>query len=1015
MRPALPLLGSTLALLVLIPHAGAQGQGQLPVPRLVANLGTAPVDADSGPHDFHDVDGKLVFSVTDSNIGPGIWMSDGSAAGTLPVGNPLPDTVTTWDPKTWVKAGGKWFFASARVSDGKMQLWATDGSGAGTVELGDAAGFTAFPPAPQNLTACGDLLYFTVAHLLPIGPLLWRSDGTKEGTFPLGELNPTPPYPGFTSIKLLTPSPAGDVLWFAADNDRLFRTGGTLETTMEVDYSANFSKGWIHSIVAADQGIFFICHNGRLILAKTDGSAAGTVMIGGHGNGSTPELWYDPWDPYYWNGALYFNARTDALHTQLYRSDGSAAGTSIVKVIKPSLGPGAPQMLGSTSSCLFVETDDGKQGRQLWSSDGTAKGTRLLKKLGKGLEGIPSGQSAMSGGKLWFSPFNLGRRALWVSDGTPKGTRMVKSFSQKGISSGNGIQFIGSAGGVCYLSANDGVRGFELWKSDGSAKGTVMVKDIAAMEASGVRDGMQVVEMGGAYYFTASTRAAGSQLWRSDGTAAGTAMFRNFGKRATPYYLSAAAGRVNFHVYQNGREQAWSSDGTAKGTRKEKPFPAPPREDYMTEAGGKAFAVIEKALYVLRPGHREGPLHLDAVGEVPDLNSLRNNPLAVMNGEVYLAGRGDGPSLWKSDGTPEGTVEVCQMSGFPVYSTPYSVIGFNGSIYFLNRFLYDVRLWKSDGSEAGTTIVAESSLGDCDWLSMETCGGKLYILGRAASGELRLFRWEGSGAPVLVKAFTGTGLAYSPYFLHSAGNLLYLSIGHSSSYAALWRSDGTEAGTFVVRDSYTYYPVTAGPWTYFVTDDGVHGDELWRTDGSTANTALVADLGEGRYGSLPQGLRVVGERLLFSAETELGRELWAIDNAAAAAPSPTPSALAAKALAMGASTGGEDPPALLQHAFNVTQAGDIAPVIPGSGTSGYPAISTRGEVLRVEYLRRKDGSLIYTPQYSESLAPGSFQPMNGSVTVTDIDALWERVVAEQPYDPALTPRLFARVEVKAAH
>lgn len=101
----------------------------------------------------------------------------------------------------------------------------------------------------------------------------------------------------------------------------------------------------------------------------------------------------------------------------------------------------------------------------------------------------------------------------------------------------------------------------------------------------------------------------------------------------------------------------------------------------------------------------------------------------------------------------------------------------------------------------------------------------------------------------------------------------------------LWRTDGTEAGTWMVRD------VCPGQCTglrsveltpfqgrlYFSADDGVHGQELWRTDGTFDGTELVADALPGGGGSNPDWLTVLGDRLLFSARGEEGRALWATD------------------------------------------------------------------------------------------------------------------------------------------
>ena len=65
----------------------------------------------------------------------------------------------------------------------------------------------------------------------------------------------------------------------------------------------------------------------------------------------------------------------------------------------------------------------------------------------------------------------------------------------------------------------------------------------------------------------------------------------------------------------------------------------------------------------------------------------------------------------------------------------------------------------------------------------------------------------------------------------------------------LWSSDGTLAGTVLVKDlntvgedSNTSELVVVNGMGYFIADDGIHGRELWKTDGTSAGTMLVRDI-----------------------------------------------------------------------------------------------------------------------------------------------------------------------------
>jgi ELWxxDGT repeat protein len=98
----------------------------------------------------------------------------------------------------------------------------------------------------------------------------------------------------------------------------------------------------------------------------------------------------------------------------------------------------------------------------------------------------------------------------------------------------------------------------------------------------------------------------------------------------------------------------------------------------------------------------------------------------------------------------------------------------------------------------------------------------------------------------------------------------------------LWKSNGTDAGTVLVKD---VYPGTNSGvherWAkvndllYFTAYNDVTGYELWKSDGSPSGTELVKDIYPGApYGS-PDRLTSAEEKLFFVAITENeGRELW---------------------------------------------------------------------------------------------------------------------------------------------
>src|SRR5207249_5968447 len=107
----------------------------------------------------------------------------------------------------------------------------------------------------------------------------------------------------------------------------------------------------------------------------------------------------------------------------------------------------------------------------------------------------------------------------------------------------------------------------------------------------------------------------------------------------------------------------------------------------------------------------------------------------------------------------------------------------------------------------------------------------------------------------------------------------------------LWKSDGTESGTVMVKDinpgssgSYPYDQTVVKGTLFFTADDGTTGRELWKSDGTEAGTVLVKDiLPEGQFtdGSFPQSLTDANVTLSFSANDGVsGRELGKSDGTA---------------------------------------------------------------------------------------------------------------------------------------
>src|SRR5438477_6242678 len=91
----------------------------------------------------------------------------------------------------------------------------------------------------------------------------------------------------------------------------------------------------------------------------------------------------------------------------------------------------------------------------------------------------------------------------------------------------------------------------------------------------------------------------------------------------------------------------------------------------------------------------------------------------------------------------------------------------------------------------------------------------------------------------------------------------------------LWRSDGTTAGTFRIKNGRPWYLINVNGTLFFLMDDEMHGDELWKSDGTEAGTVLVKDINPGPRGSQPSNLVDVHGTLFFTTGWPGG--LWKSD------------------------------------------------------------------------------------------------------------------------------------------
>src|SRR5205085_1636932 len=91
------------------------------------------------------------------------------------------------------------------------------------------------------------------------------------------------------------------------------------------------------------------------------------------------------------NGTAYFTADDGVNGNELWKSDGTASGTVLVKDIAVGNSGSFPSNLTNVNGTVYFTADgDGVNGPELWKSDGTPGGTALVKDIAPGVFANPS-------------------------------------------------------------------------------------------------------------------------------------------------------------------------------------------------------------------------------------------------------------------------------------------------------------------------------------------------------------------------------------------------------------------------------------------------------------------------------------------------------------------------------------------------------------------------------------------------------------------------------------------------
>lgn len=820
-----------------------------PQPVLIKDINTILTSVSSNPTQIINVNGIAYFVATDSANGRELWKSDGTADGTelviqMVLNTKIIPTLSHHLFRNITNVNDTLFF------DFNFQSWKTDGTPTGTVRLENRRG---------ESVITNDITYY-----VSNGYELWKSNGTNQGT------------------KLIK------------------------DFSMEIDDDTDFVYHHLRNLTYINGTLYFSAftkQNG-MELWKSEGTESSTVMVKNIASGVTsshPDILKNV------NGTLLFSAY-DGIHGfELWRSDGTDEGTYLVEDMTPGNSSFSPQFKSALYNNLFCFTITSYS---IWCSDGTELGTKKITHLHSYIYTIVASNKT-----LFFTT----RDGLWKSDVTEKGTTLLKKTT------GYGAVELTDVNDTLFFIVGKGDTSYhELWKSDGTLAGTMKVKDFDHSRNYGSRPG-SLTNINGTLFFSAGDSIHGVELWKSDGTTEGTLLVKDINTSAFSNPSPRKLTNYNNTLFFQANRGLWKSDGSNVGTTQVKEFLS---IGDLTQSNGLLFFRNSDSINGTELWKSDGTSNGTKLVKDIYLGSDSSYPSHLTNVAdelLFVADDGiDGTELWRSDGTSTGTFlrsDIVRGPSSNRFSFGYFT-NIEEALYFrandierpIGRELSTGRgLWKYDKTNLRKTVLVKKHLSlDSHIHAIENT---LFFAASdfGAPGEIdthgsELWKSDGtSEGTELVKdirlGVVGGKNSSFPTQLIIVNGILFFRAYEEMNGGELWRSDGTEEGTYLVKDiatgSGSSNPnnlISMNNILYFSATDEKFGRNLWKSDGTESGTILVKDFrisndlsvslkpvltkysDESPLDYGPQNFVKVNNTLYFSADDGIhGNELWQSD------------------------------------------------------------------------------------------------------------------------------------------
>ena len=536
------------------------------------------------------------------------------------------------------------------------------------------------------------------------------------------------------------------------------------------------------------------------------------------------------------------------LGYELYEIDPDAHRIQLFKDIFPGPVGSYPSNFVCTDSLLYFKVRlnrDGADPFMLMQTDGTEKGSKIVFNPKDSTTFSPIFMERV-GNDIYFLVNKKGQYQLWKTD--QKFDRPTTVFiypPEASLSLGN---FIGSWNDRLIFSVYD-----KLWATNGTE--TV---NITPSGTSGFSSLFEIGQNEDVFYFIYA-RQGNAHLWKTNGTQEGTELVKRL-NRVTPLRVPGASllseGKFLFltNSFEAGN-QMWQTDGTTEGT---KLFSELDSLSFIDRSGialvnGKVLLFANQpsqgfGLWEIREGQSPSLVKSISPQELFGISSF-----VIEQHQLFFTVHGEGKSrLYKSDGTPEGTIEMGLEE--EVFWNPYIIGAFSGRLFFVNGDVkHGWELWSYHLEDDVMELFYDLNTSQ---RSSQVSG--FYPIGQDAvfpaysiDDGHTLWKYDTQVDTVgLLKKLERDSTTPPPLVIGTHRDRLFFVSNESWGQDYIWVSDGTNTGTkkwLRLEEGYTMDTVahkTCDDQFYFVLNSktssfGENKVQIWSLSGSDVMPELI--------------------------------------------------------------------------------------------------------------------------------------------------------------------------------